>query len=230
MFKVLEALAQNSTPLKESGLLKGRILLQKKEAHGARVSPWAIASYHDRGISCPTIGSEGKFFLSSLTLPICEDTTYIPSNDLFLLGFLNSWVAHAQFKETASIPYDGWFRFGVKYLSDLPVPNRTEPHCSLIRLATEKAVALTLANSDVMDRYAVRYFGRLIDGLFCELLVPEAFLRHEKAVAKHLEGFDWNRPARAIFREIHDREHPIAYVLFTMDTIPEIRELEKSLR
>ena len=228
MIKVLEALAQNSTPLKESGLLKGRILLQKKEAHGARVSPWAIAAYHDRGISCPTIGSEGKFFLSSLTLPMCEDTTYIPSNDLFLLGFLNSLVAHAQFKETAPISYGGWFRFGVKYLSDLPVPNRTEPHCSLIRLVAEKAVAL-IASSDVMDRYAVSYFGRLIDGLFCELLVPEAFLRHEKAVAKHL-GFDWNRPARAIFHEIYYKNHPIAQVLFFMDTIPEIRELEKSLR
>ena len=54
-----------------------------------------------------------------------DKTTIIPTDNLYLLGVLNSYLVDAFFKTIASTKANGYFEYKPMYLNQLPIPNAT---------------------------------------------------------------------------------------------------------
>ncbi|QJX48344.1 class I SAM-dependent DNA methyltransferase [Hymenobacter taeanensis] len=100
-----------------------------------------------------------------------DKTTIIPSNDLFLLGALNSSSVDFFFKSIASTKAGGYFEYKPMYLSQLPIPTATAEQQAPIVVLVEQVLAAKAADATA----DTQPLEQQIDALVAELygLTPE---------------------------------------------------------
>lgn len=71
-----------------------------------------------------------------------DKTTIIPSDDLFILGVLNSRIVDSYFKTLASTKANGYFEYKPIYLNQLPIPHATPEQQAEIAALVEQVLAV----------------------------------------------------------------------------------------
>lgn len=155
------------------------------------------------------------------------NTTYfIPTDEKWLCGLLNSTLIEWFYEQIANRIQGGYLRAFSDRMQDIPIPSVTETQ----RAAVVSAVDATLATLDPR-------FERLINGLVYELFFPEELharkLRIFDAVAKtDLFKLSKLKPdaraaaAAALTEELFVNTHPVYGMLFDLQALDVVRSIE----
>ncbi|WP_048825864.1 Eco57I restriction-modification methylase domain-containing protein [Hymenobacter sp. DG25B] len=96
-----------------------------------------------------------------------DKTTIIPTDDLYLLGVLNSSITDSYFKSIGAKLKDAFFEYKPKYISQLPIPTATPEQQVEIAALVEQVLAAkatqptadTLALEQQIDTLVARLYG-----------------------------------------------------------------------
>lgn len=97
-------------------------------------------------ISIPTFATRAPFTYDANGLYSNDKTTIIPTNDLFLLGVLNSTATDFFFKSIGAKLKDNFFEYKPKYLAQLPIPAATSDQQAEIAALVETILSERASN------------------------------------------------------------------------------------
>ncbi len=158
----------------------------------------------------------------------------------YILAVLNSTISdYFFFQETAKIA-GGRKRYTKQYVEKVPIPelspSEQEPFVKIvdyilhIRNQKDQSDALKISS----------YFEQIINGMVYELYFNDLIELSGREIIKHVKQLPAFSPEdsiekkttliRDIYRNIYDKGHPIRNSLFFMDSIDEIREIERTVK
>jgi len=118
-------------------------------------------------IICPAIVQNASYQFDPSGYYSNDKTTIIASNDLYILGILNSKVADLFIHSIASTKQGGYFEYKPMYISKTPIPKKSDKSQTLVTLVDrmldlhkKKAAAAVTANRDSPNTERIE---RLID-------------------------------------------------------------------
>jgi hypothetical protein len=162
-------------------------------------------------------------------------------NEYYMLGLLNSRVLWFFITQTGNEIRGGYFTFTTDVLKPFPIPESTPTQQKLIATLVKYVLALKRAKTlhDAKNReYDIvsNFFERLIDGLVYELYMPEVFLEQSKLrISLGLQWIDLPQTTSSdddilgivmpYYQLLSDRDHPVRYAEYYMNTLQEVRVL-----
>jgi adenine-specific DNA-methyltransferase len=105
-------------------------------------------------IIIPTFATRAPYTYDNEGLYSNDKTTIIPTDDLFLLGVLNSNTTDFYFKSIGAKLKDAFFEYKPKYLSQLPIPAATPDEQAAIAALVTQILAAKAADPAVDTRVA----------------------------------------------------------------------------
>lgn len=195
----------------------------------------------------PDIAPSARYTYHKDSLYVDMTAFIIPTQNLYVLGILNSNLAEYFISLISSSVRGDYLRFKRQYVSQIPIPTTTEAEQKAIETLVGYVLHLTAALKDisnhpttldqsVTDKRMNRYFEEIIDALVMELYLPEELHTHDKYFMRYI--LSENLPTletilgdkieklRQIFGRLFDKEHPIRHNLFLLNTIPVVRIIE----
>jgi hypothetical protein len=162
---------------------------------------------------------------------------FIPTDELWLCGLLNSQVIEWFYRKISNSVRGGYLRAFSDYIKQIPIPPASEPDKAAISTLVSYILHLTaLSCSDPSDKLMLDYFGQLINGMVYELYLPADLHTHNLSFAPLLQAEalpalddlpgDKLAALRAIFQRLYATDHPLRRNLFLLDTLPTVRIIE----
>jgi hypothetical protein len=165
-------------------------------------------------------------------------TFLIPTNDLALLGFLNSKVSWWFLHQVCSKLQGGALAMQTPYVSQLPIAKTfPEQHAAISKLVDYILfLKAHITETESRDQLMVSYFEQNIDALVYELYLPDEIhtagkeffaplLAERLPALAEIKG-DKLTGLRQIFERLFHKDHIIRQNIFFLDTIESIRIIE----
>ena len=174
---------------------------------------------------------ESKSFLAN--------TLYlIPTDNKFLLGFLNSKILFWFYQQLSPQIRGGFVRYIAQYVQELPIPETTDWQQDLIAKIVEYILHLKpqVDETNAQGNLIISYFEQIIDALAYELYLAEEIhaagkeffaplLRENLPNIDDIEG-DKSAKIKQIFERLFNQDHIIRQNIVSLDTIENVRIIE----
>lgn len=151
-------------------------LLPFEEAASARTDKgnfwWELRAcdYYDEfenpKIIIPTFATAAPYAYDRNGLYSNDKTTIIPSNDLYLLGVLNSKATDFFFKAIGAKLKDAFFEYKPKHVSQLPIPAATAAQQAEIAALVETILAARAADATADTATTEAQIDAIVAGLY----------------------------------------------------------------
>ncbi|UBF28257.1 Eco57I restriction-modification methylase domain-containing protein [Kovacikia minuta CCNUW1] len=171
---------------------------------------------------------------------------FIPTNELWLCGLLNSKIIEWFYRNISNSVRGGYLRAFSNYIKQIPIPPASDRDKAEIQALVGYVLYLTAQLKDIPsygenlmtvadDKLMLSYFEQIIDAVVMELYLPNELHTHDKYFMRHL--LQENLPSldkikndkmptlRSIFQRLFDREHPIREGIFFLDSVPIVRTI-----
>lgn len=165
-------------------------------------------------------------------------TFLIPSDNLWLLGFLNSKLSWWFLHQVCSKLQGGALAMQTPYVSQLPIASLTNNQQKLISTIVDYILFLkdSEPSNNSRDRLMFSYFEQIIDALIYEIYLADELRQAERTFSESLTGeqlpalrdIDGDRLSRLrqIFEKLFDRDHIVRQNIFFLDTLESVRIIE----
>jgi type I restriction-modification system DNA methylase subunit len=190
----------------------------------------------------PDIAPSSRFTYCKEVMYVDMTAFIIPTQNLYVLGILNSTIAEYFISLISSSVRGDYLRFKRQYVSQIPIPTATEAEQKAIETLVGYVLYLTAALKDIpssgdssMDKLMTRYFEQIIDAAVMELYLPEELHENNTYFMRHLLSAnlpnidtikgDKIQTLREIFNRLFDKDHPIRVGIFFLDSIPVVRTI-----
>lgn len=162
---------------------------------------------------------------------------FIPTDQKWLLGLLNSSLIEWSYSLTSNKVRGGYLRAFSTYMSQIPIPSPPETYRQLIERLVDYLILLKRDGSSRKDESVAGYFEQLVNGLVYELFFePELheqklfmfkYLEEAKPPSMHQTPEERKRAALIEFHEkISDLNHPIRSCVFALRSLEVVRIIE----
>ena len=167
----------------------------------------------------------------------------IPTEETWLCGLLNTRIVEWFYSQTSKQLGAGELQVRIGYIKQIPIPDINATQKDLVRKLVDYLIYLrqqpTTNSKDLAhanDFVMLKYFERIINGLFYEFYMPDLLQKANRDLFKHL--MDEQLPEvdeirgdkmptfRAIFEHLIHRKHPVQVNLFFQDGLRPIRIIE----
>jgi hypothetical protein len=188
------------------------------------ISDRANYAYDDKGMYL----TNSAYFLSGENLK-------------YLLAVLNSKVAdYYFFQKTAQIA-GGRKRYTKQYVEQIPIPKISEIDYHYKQRPIEILVDLILYLKEQpneletkQDKSMIKYFEQIINVAVYELYFEEILLKEKRNILIYLQTLSNDNLSipyiRNIYEIFYEKSHPVKNAVFFIDTISEIKEIEKTVK
>lgn len=169
---------------------------------------------------------------------------FIPTDETWLCGLLNSSVIEWFYRNTSNSVRGGYLRAFSTYIQQIPIPKISEEKQKNVQILVEYILYLNkklkgipsqgeLLSKTSADKVMLRYFEQVLDAIILEFYLSDELLKHEKYFMRHLLAED--APSlnniqenkinhlRNTFERLYDQDHPIRKALFFLDSVPMVR-------
>ena len=189
------------------------------------------------------MASETAFAFDDEGYYVGSPASLLPTNDLWLLGVLNTRAVSWFYARTAPQIQGPFLKFVPRYVSQIPIPDMESAQRTLIHKFVEYILYLkqqpTVNSRDLKyasDRVMLGYFDRIIDGMVYESYLPDELhkgrkhffqplLAEQLPQLEEIQG-DKMSACRDIFERLYEKTHPVAVNLFFLDSVKPIRIIE----
>ncbi|MDJ0367752.1 TaqI-like C-terminal specificity domain-containing protein [Hymenobacter sp. H14-R3] len=117
-------------------------------------------------IIIPTFATGAPYTYDTLGIYSNDKTTIIPTDDLFLLGVLNSSATDYFFKSIGAKLKDAFFEYKPKYLNQLPIPTATAEQQAAVATLVAQILAARAADATADTRAAEAAVDALVAALY----------------------------------------------------------------
>ena len=167
----------------------------------------------------------------------------IPTEETWLCGLLNTRTVEWFYSQVSKQLGAGELQARIGYIKQIPIPDVNATQKDLVRKLVDYLIYLqqqpTTNSKDLAhasDFVMLKYFERIINGLFYEFYMPDLLQKANRDLFKHL--MDEQLPEvdeirgdkmptfRAIFEHLIHRKHPVQVNLFFQDGLRPIRIIE----
>ena len=167
----------------------------------------------------------------------------IPTEETWLCGLLNTRTVEWFYSQVSKQLGAGELQARIGYIKQIPIPDVNATQKDLVRKLVDYLIYLqqqpTTNSKDLAhanDFVMLKYFERIINGLFYEFYMPALLQKANRDLFKHL--MDEQLPEvdeirgdkmptfRAIFEHLIHRKHPVQVNLFFQDGLRPIRIIE----
>ena len=167
----------------------------------------------------------------------------IPTEETWLCGLLNTRTVEWFYSQVSKQLGAGELQVRIGYIKQIPIPDINATQKDLVRKLVDYLIYLrqqpTTNSKDLAhanDFVMLKYFERIINGLFYEFYMPDLLQKANRDLFKHL--MDEQLPEvdeirgdkmptfRAIFEHLIHRKHPVQVNLFFQDGLRPIRIIE----
>ena len=167
----------------------------------------------------------------------------IPAEETWLCGLLNTRTVEWFYSQVSKQLGAGELQARIGYIKQIPIPDVNATQKDLVRKLVDYLIYLrqqpTTNSKDLAhanDFVMLKYFERIINGLFYEFYMPDLLQKANRDLFKHL--MDEQLPEvdeirgdkmptfRAIFEHLIHRKHPVQVNLFFQDGLRPIRIIE----
>ena len=167
----------------------------------------------------------------------------IPTEETWLCGLLNTRTVEWFYSQVSKQLGAGELQARIGYIKQIPIPDINATQKDLVRKLVDYLIYLrqqpTTNSKDLAhanDFVMLKYFERIINGLFYEFYMPDLLQKANRDLFKHL--MDEQLPEvdeirgdkmptfRAIFEHLIHRKHPVQVNLFFQDGLRPIRIIE----
>lgn len=164
----------------------------------------------------------------------CANTCYfIPTNETWLAGLLNSSAVEWFYRLTSNSVRGGYLRAFSDYMEQIPIPKATsETKLLLTRLVDYILFLSSQPLTAARDGLMVPFLEQIIDALVYELYLPEELHRAGRFPLQVLSAEYWpENPSldelRRMFERLYDPNHPVRKLVYFLDSIEEVRLIQK---
>ncbi len=157
-------------------------------------------------------------------------------NTKFLLAVLNSTLGDYDIRSLGVTRNGGYFEYKPMFVEKLPVPQI--PKEDQIPFTVLVSYLLLCHGQDL--KFQAAYFEQLINGLVYELYFPEELEAAGKTLLSHLGELkpftkEMNEEEKLVviqseFNRLYDPGHPIHNNLETLDSVDEVRIIQKAVQ
>ena len=202
-------------------------------------------AFESSKIVYPDIYEHQSFAIERNSLFSGNTTYFIPTDEVWLSGILNSKLIEYFYVKISNSVRGGYLRAFSQYIKDIPIVEASNQVRMLVTRLVEYICCLKevfnrdkdfdLINS-AQDKLMLEYFEQLINAIVYELYLPEDLHPHGCVFAQllqtealpNLDDIPGNEleAIRAICDRLSAPDHPIQQNLLTLDTLPVIRLIE----
>jgi hypothetical protein len=159
----------------------------------------------------------------------------------YLLAVLNSKVAdYYFFQKTAQIA-GGRKRYTKQYVEQIPIPKISEIDYHYKQRPIEILVDFILYLKEhpneletQQDKSMIKYFEQIVNVAVYELYFEEILLKEKRNILIYLQTLSNDNLSISYIRNIYEtfykKSHPVKNAVFFIDTISEIKEIEKTVK
>ncbi|WP_018467063.1 Eco57I restriction-modification methylase domain-containing protein [Calidithermus timidus] len=177
----------------------------------------------------PDISISNNFALDTEGYYVDCTLFLIPTADNYLLGLLNSTLVTWFFGYISPKVRGDFMRYKSIYVEQIPIPKPTpEAEALVTRLVDYILLAAREGAGEV-----VRVLEQVVDALVYELYLPEELHRAGCFPLRVLSEVCWPQnptldELRALVRKLSEPNHPLRSLVFSLDSIPEVRLIQQS--
>ena len=237
----------NAYPAIRRHLEKHRDSLSKRKGKGGwyelRASIEEIERYAGPKLVCPNLYNTQTFAVETEGY-YCGSTCYIiPTEETWLCGLLNTRTVEWFYSQISDQLGPGQLQARSVYIKQIPVPDLNAEQKNLVRKIVEYLIYLqnqpTTSGKDLAharDFLMLKYFERIINGLFYEFYMPDVLQGGNRDLFKHLMAEQLSEVKeihgdkmfafRALYERLYHKEHPVRVNLFFQDSLRPIRIIE----
>ena len=237
----------NAYPAIRRHLEKHRDSLSKRKGKGGwyelQASVEEIERYAVPKLVCPNLYNTQTFAVEADGY-FCGSTCYIiPTEQTWLCGLLNTRTVEWFYYQVSDQSGPGELQARSGFIKQIPVPDLNAEQKNLVRKIVEYLIYLqnqpTTSGKDLAharDFLMLKYFERIINGLFYEFYMPDVLQGGNRDLFKHLMAEQLSEVKeihgdkmfafRALYERLYHKEHPVRVNLFFQDSLRPIRIIE----
>ncbi|MCC7301113.1 MAG: Eco57I restriction-modification methylase domain-containing protein [Bacteroidia bacterium] len=155
----------------------------------------------------------------------------------YILGVLNSKVADYYFFQITATIAGGRKRYTKQYVEQIPIPQITEDEQKPFINIVDYILFLKSLPDNQEARIAMGYFESILDAMVYELYFDEIVAEEGYQIIKHisklqpLESFPTEKEKLMqllkMYEKVYHKDHPVRNSVSYLDSIPEIKEINK---
>ena len=237
----------NAYPAIRRHLEKHRDSLSKRKGKGGwyelQASVEEIERYAVPKLVCPNLYNTQTFAVEADGY-FCGSTCYIiPTEQTWLCGLLNTRTVEWFYYQVSDQSGPGELQARGGFIKQIPVPDLNAEQKNLVRKIVEYLIYLqnqpTTSGKDLAharDFLMLKYFERIINGLFYEFYMPDVLQGGNRDLFKHLMAEQLSEVKeihgdkmfafRTLYERLYHKEHPVRVNLFFQDSLRPIRIIE----
>ncbi len=192
---------------------------------------------------CPNLYNAQTFAVETDGFYCGYTCCIIPTEETWLCGLLNTRTVEWFYSQTSKQLGSGELQARNRYIKGIPVPDVDATQKDLVRKLVDYLIYLqkqpTTSSEDLAyanDFLMLKYFERIINGLFYEFYMPDVLRGADRDLFKHLmaeqlpEVAEIRGDKMPVFRDLYEhlyhRKHPVRVNLFFQDSLRPIRIIE----
>ncbi|WP_425658469.1 Eco57I restriction-modification methylase domain-containing protein [Tenacibaculum ascidiaceicola] len=194
-----------------------------------------IEEFHKEKIVWIEISDKANFAFDSKGFHLTNSAYFLSGENLkYLIAVLNSSVFDFYFFQITAKIAGGRKRYTKQYVEKVPIPKISKADQKPFEVLTD----YVLCAKQQSDPIVFKYFEQLLDAAVFELYFPKEMKEANKEVIKHLKdlpilnGNSEEEKLATLFNEferLYSPNHPLRFVLETLDSIEEIDFIKNNL-